>query len=79
MAKTEIKCEVKEKLGVLEQKGKQSIELRIVSWNGGDALYDIRGWYTDDDGNEKCGKGVRLTEEGLQKLADIINNIEVEV
>ena len=79
MAKNEIKYEVKSKLGVIEEKGNNSLELRIVSWNDGEALYDIRPWYTDKNGEEKCGKGVRLTEDGLQKLAEIINGIEVEI
>lgn len=79
MAKAEIKYEVKETIGVIEKKGNKSIELRIVAWNGGEPLPDIRPWWTDDDGNEKCGKGIRLTEEGLQKLAEIIDGIEVEI
>ena len=75
----EFRYEVREKIGVIENNGKSNIELRLVSWNDGDAKYDIRPWWTDDKGIEKCGKGIRLTLEGLQKLAEIVEGIEVEV
>jgi len=75
----EIKYEVKEKIGVIEDNGRTATELRLVSWNDGEPKYDIRPWWTDDKGVEKCGKGIRLSLESLQKLAEIVEGIEVEV
>lgn len=49
------------------------IRLRLLSFNGGDAKYDIRPWYTDDNGNEQMSKGVRLSGEQLQSLKDLLN------
>lgn len=71
MAK-EIKYEVKEKLGVISQDGTTTKELRLVSWNDRDAKYDIRGWYIDDKEQEKCGKGIALSEDELKKLGKVI-------
>lgn len=73
----EIKMEVIEKCGVImERNGGYSLELRYVSWNGKDPRYDIRPWKMNDDGNEICGKGITLSGEELEKLGEIIKNME---
>ena len=73
----EIKIDVIEKCGVImERNGGYSLELRYVSWNGKDPKYDIRPWKTNDDGVEICGKGITLTGEELEKLGEIIKNME---
>lgn len=73
----EIKMEVIEKCGVImERNGGYSLELRYVSWNGKDPKYDIRPWKMNDDGNEICGKGITLSGEELEKLGEIIKNME---
>ena len=71
----EMKYDVKEKLGVLSDNGRTRIELRLVSFNDGDYKYDIRPWWEDDKGVEKMGKGIRLTEEELTTLADIVDKV----
>ena len=69
----EIKMEVVEKVGVImERNGGYSLELRYVSWNGGEPKYDIRPWKIKDDGTEVCGKGITLTGEELESLGEII-------
>ena len=73
----EIKMEVIEKCGVImERNGGYSLELRYVSWNGKDPKYDIRPWKMNDDGNEICGKGITLSGEELEKLGEIMKNME---
>ena len=76
MAKaTEITYEVVKKIGVIGQAGTTSKELRLISWNGGEPKYDIRGWYTDDKGVEKANKGLTLTEAELRKLVELAKDI----
>ena len=73
----EIKMEVIEKCGVImERNGGYKLELRYVSWNGNDPKYDIRPWKTNDDGTEICSKGITLSGEELEKLGEIIQNME---
>ena len=72
---TEFKMTTNEKIGVISENGNSTLELRLVAWNDGDAKYDIRSWWTDDKGIEKCGKGVRLTKEELTALAEAIKDI----
>ncbi len=71
----ELTYEVVEKIGVISDNGRNAIELRLVSFNGGDAKYDIRPWWEDDKGVERMGKGIRLTEDELKKLADIVDKV----
>lgn len=68
-------CEVKEKLGTISKRGINSIELRYVSWDGKEPVYDIRSWYTDSKGDEKCTVGVTMSRDNLRQLLDIIKNI----
>ena len=78
MAKTtEFKMETVEKIGVISDNGKNTLELRKTKVND-NVKWDIRSWYTDDDGNEKCNKGIRLTDDELFKLSEIINNMDTE-
>ena len=69
----ELKYDVKETLGVISDNGRNRIELRLISFNDGEYKYDIRPWWEDDKGVEKMGKGIRLSEEELLKLADIVD------
>ena len=73
-ANEEIKCEVKEKYGVIGQKGKLSFELRSVSWNGAPAKYDLRSWQ-EKEGREIGYKGVTMTEDELKTLYKTIGEI----
>ena len=70
-----IKYEVQEKCGVVGQRGKYTLELRYVSWNGGEPKYDIRPWFTNENGEEKCVKGITLSGEELESLGKLINSL----
>ena len=71
----EIKYEVIKKIGTLDSDSTMPKELRIVSWNNGPDKYDLRGWSTDKDGNEKMTKGICLDEEELASLYEILKGI----
>lgn len=75
-ATEEVKCEILEKCGVIGDRVKSKLELRYVAWNGKEPRYDIRPWYVDDKGIEKCNKGVTLSGEELLALGDIINKLK---
>ena len=72
-AKKDFDFKTIKKIGVISESGNKTIELRITSVNGGEEKFDIRGYFTDDKGVEKMGKGIRLTGPELMKLADIID------
>ena len=76
--KKELKYEVIEKFGTLDSDSKMPKELRLISWNGKDPKYDIRGWGVDEDGNETMTKGITLDAEELQSLFDILMKINEE-
>ena len=62
----ELKYEITEKVGVLSENAKGwTKELNKISWNGGTPKYDIREW---NEEHTRCGKGVTLGLEELQKL-----------
>jgi hypothetical protein len=71
MAKTnDFSYEVTKKLGTLGEDSK--IELRIVAWNGKPAKLDLRTWF-EKDGEEKCGKGIALTNDEAKELVNLLN------
>lgn len=78
----DVKYEVKEKCGVIStRKGKNgdsTLELRYVAWNGNAPKYDIRPWYFDEDGNERCAKGITLSGNELIELGKIIQRLAEE-
>lgn len=70
MAKaTEFTYEVKANIGTLGEGSKY--QLRVVAWNGKEAKLDIRQWY-EKDGEEKCGKGISLTNDEAKALVDLL-------
>lgn len=71
----EIDFKTVEKIGVIRENGKSTVELRVTSANGVEA-YDLRSWWTDDEGVEKCGKGIRLTKEELDTLVKLVKKIK---
>lgn len=72
MAKNEeIKFEVIEDFGVISEKNGYELKLQKISWNGRDAKYDIRPWKDD-----KCGKGITLTDEELKALHDKLKELD---
>lgn len=48
-------------------------ELRLISWNGREPKYDLRGWYKDEEsGEERMTKGITLDREELISLYELI-------
>ena len=70
MAK-EITMEIKKEIGTVGKK----MRLNMISWNGAEAKYDLRNWYTDKDGNEKYSKGITLTKDEMKDLRELLNNL----
>lgn len=65
--------EIIEELGVLSESVKGwKKEFNKISWNEGVPKYDIRDWAP---GHEKMGKGVTLTDEELEKLAELLGKV----
>lgn len=61
-----VSFEIVERLVVLkDRKPAWDLELNLVAWNGGEPKYDIREW---NEEHTRCGKGVTLELEELQKL-----------
>ncbi len=71
----DIKFEIKETVGVLSEgsKGWQK-ELNLISWNDKEPKYDIREWAPE---HSKMGKGVTLSKDELQKLREILNQMDL--
>ena len=79
--KDEIKYEVLEECGSLgKRQNDREVKLRYMSWNGRPPKYDLRPWYEDEDGNERCGKGIEggLTGEELEELYNLIGKLMEE-
>ena len=69
MAKTtDFKMEVVEKIGVISksENGSNTLELRKTKVNDSEEKFDLRTWYIDKDGVEKCGKGISLSALFMQ-------------
>ena len=61
-----VSFEIVERLVVLkDRKPAWDLELNLVAWNDGEPKYDIREW---NEEHTRCGKGVTLGLEELQKL-----------
>lgn len=68
---TEIKMDIIEDYGVISEKNGYELRLRKISWNDRDAKFDIRPWKED-----KCGKGITLTDEELKGLLDKLKELD---
>ena len=67
---SEIKYEIKQKLGVLSESPKGwTKELNLISWNDAAPKYDLREWSSD---HEKMGKGITLSNEEMEMLKKIL-------
>lgn len=74
MSSREVTFEIKEHIGVISENNKGwTKEVNLVSWNGGEAKYDIREW---DPEHVKMSRGVTLNEEQVTALRDILNSLE---
>ena len=70
----EITFKIVKEIGVLSTNDKGwSLELNVVTWNGGKPKYDIRAWNED---HSKMGKGIRMTQEELNELVNLVNHTE---
>lgn len=68
----DFKYEIVEEIGVISESSKGwTKELNLISWNGGQPKYDIRDWAPE---HQKMGKGITLTREELNQLAELICN-----
>lgn len=76
--KDELNYKVIEKFGILDSDSKMPKELRLISWNGKDPVYDLRGWSVDENGVEKMTKGVTMDAEELQSLYEILKEMDDE-
>lgn len=67
-----MKYEIIKQLGVLEGDPEgYRVEANIMSWDGRTPKLDIRKWRPDG----KPASGLCLSEEGLQKLQEIIADV----
>lgn len=70
----DIKYEIIKRIGNLSESSRGwTKELNIISWNGGVPKLDIRDWAPE---HEKMGKGITLTEEEAEKLADFLQMLK---
>lgn len=67
----DFKFEIKEEYGTIATKNGYDLKLCKVSWNGREPKFDIRPWKDD-----KCGKGITLTDEELKGLLDKLKELD---
>ena len=73
---SEFRFDVIRTVGVLSTSAKGwTKELRLISWNGRPARFDLREWAP---GDEKMGKGVTLSEDELFKLGELIDGLKTD-
>ncbi len=64
---------IEKNLGVVsEGKGGWNLELNLVSWGDRPAKYDLRSWSPD---HQKMGKGVTLSQDEIDSLKTLLNNL----
>lgn len=69
----DIKFEIKETIGILSTSPKGwNKELNRISWNDKEPKYDLRDWAPD---HSKMGKGITLTDEEVQNLKGLLNEL----
>lgn len=67
--------EIIEEFGVLSTSASGwTRELNLISWNGRAPKFDIRDWSPD---HEKMGRGLTFTNEELQGLKDVLEDIKL--
>ena len=76
MAKFEYK--VLDEYGIISQNGAVSKRVRLVSFGDGPPRLDIRSWRQKQDGTEVLFKGVSLSGAELQRLKEVIQDLELE-
>ncbi|OPJ59431.1 YdbC family protein [Clostridium oryzae] len=72
---SDIKFEIKEKVGVLSESPKGwKKELNLVSWNDKEPKFDLRDWSPEHD---KMGKGITLSTDELKELKKILEDMKL--
>lgn len=68
-----IRVEIKKHIGVLSEKGSGwKKELNIVSWNNGEAKFDIREW---NENHTRMSRGITLTDEEAEELKELLEKV----
>lgn len=66
----EVTFEIVEEIGVIASHSTGwKKELNLVSWNGGQAKYDIRDW---DPGHSRMSRGVTLKEQEMRQIVELL-------
>lgn len=78
MQKRKIEYEITERIGNLSDNDNQvHKELNLISWNKSAAVFDLRSWGKDADGNRKPLKGLTLSADEVEVLRELLNSIEI--
>lgn len=71
----EFKFDIVKSFGLIsENKNGWVKEVNLVSWNEKEPVYDIRVW---QEGHEKLGKGITLTEVEIKNLKELLNSLDI--
>ena len=76
--KTTVNYEILEVHAERELENGSVLRVAEVSWNGRAPKFDIRKWTKQDDGTEKCGKGLTLDETEINLLAEMFKELDEE-
>jgi hypothetical protein len=75
MHMADIKYEIVKELGIISESTKGwTKELNLISWNDREPKFDIREWAPE---HEKMGKGVTLSNDEIEKLKELLSQIEI--
>ena len=78
MQARKIEFEIKESIGNLSDDTTQvHKELNRVSWNNAEAVFDLRSWGKDTDGNRKPLKGLTMSVAEISALKELLNSIDI--
>ena len=67
----EVTFEIVEEIGVIATHSTGwKKELNLVSWNGGQAKYDIRDW---DPDHERMSRGITLSEKEMGRVRQMLD------
>lgn len=70
----EFKYEIVKKIGILSENARGwTKELNVIRWNERDPKYDLREW---GPGHEKMGKGITMTQDELEQLGLLIQDLD---
>lgn len=71
----EFKYEIVKSFGTVSENDNGWVkEVNLVKWNDRDPVYDIRVW---QEGHEKLGKGITLTDTELKNLKALLNTMDI--